>query len=97
MTALEDNLTADERDVWKCWQVELHHPKAVLTRDRLKLIRKWLPAYGVERLQAAILGCKRSPHHMGQNDRHQVYDSLELILRDAKHIEEFEAKSRGAA
>lgn len=93
----DDSLTVDERDVWRCWRVECRHPRAVLTADRLKLIRKWLPVYGVERLQAAILGCARSPHHQGQNDRNTRYDSLELILRDAKHIEMFEGINRGAA
>lgn len=90
-------LTDDERDVWECWRAECRHPKAVLTGERLKLIRRWLPVYGVERLQRAIVGCSKSPHHQGQNDRHTRYDSLELILRDAKHIEMFEGMARGAA
>lgn len=87
---LEETLTTDELDVWECWRVECRHPKAVLTRARLKLIRQWLPVYGVTRLQRAIRGCSRSPHHQGKNDRNTRYDSLELILRDAKHIEDFE-------
>ena len=87
---LEETLTTDELDVWECWRVECRHPKAVLTRARLKLIRQWLPVYGVARLQRAIRGCSRSPHHQGKNDRHTRFDSLELILRDAQHIESFE-------
>jgi hypothetical protein len=31
---------------------------------------------------------------MGDNDRGKRYDALELILRDAKHIEDFEALYR---
>ncbi len=30
-----------------------------------------------------------SPHHRGQNDRGQPYCDLELLLRDAAHIERF--------
>jgi hypothetical protein len=70
------------------------HPKAVCTPDRRRLIQRWLPAYGVERLQAAISGCAKSRWHMGDNDRGKRYDALELILRDAKHIEDFEALYR---
>ena len=88
---LAEVLTDDEFDVFEHWRQRLNHPKAVATKERKRLIAKWLPAYGKVRLQAAIDGCARSPHHMGQNDRHTRYDSLELILRDAKHIEDFEA------
>lgn len=91
----EDRITQDETDVWQHWKHVMAHPKAVLTKDRLKLIRRWLPVYGVERLQAAVDGCRRSPHHRGLNDRGTVYDDLELILRDAKHIEMFENMPRG--
>lgn len=94
--ALEEKLTDDEFQVFEHWRQTLEHPRAVASKERKRLIAKWLPVYGVARLQAAIVGCSRSPHHMGQNDRHQRYDSLELILRDAKHIEDFE-RLAGAA
>lgn len=87
---LHGDLTDDEWDVFEHWRVTLDHPKAVPTKERKRLIAKWLPIYGRMRLRAAIDGCSRSAHHMGQNDRHTRYDSLELILRDAKHIEFFE-------
>lgn len=88
--ALEDKLTEDEWQVFTHWRETLGHPRAVASPERKRLIAKWLPVYGVERLQRAISGVRKSPHHMGQNDRHTRYDSLELILRDSKHIEEFE-------
>ena len=37
----------------------------------------------------AILGCSRSVWHMGQNDRHRKFNGLDLILRDAEHIDMF--------
>lgn len=83
----------DERDVFEHWRVACNHPEAVPTTARRKLIAKWLRLYSVERLQAAIDGCARSPFHQGQNDRNKRYDSLELILRDAQHIEDFESQA----
>jgi hypothetical protein len=91
---LSDELTDDEYDVWEHWRRVMNHPKAVCTPDRRKLIQRWLPVYGVERLQAAISGCAKSRWHMGDNDRGKRYDALELILRDARHIEDFEALYR---
>jgi hypothetical protein len=38
-------------------------------------------------LRASISGYRNSPHHMGQNERRTVYDDIELLLRDATHIE----------
>jgi hypothetical protein len=93
---LEAALTDDEFDVFEHWRVTLDHPKAKPTPERKRLIAKWLKVYSREDLRAAIEGCRRSPHHMGQNDRHTKYDSLELILRDAKHIESFMGMTEAA-
>lgn len=84
-------------DVWECWRQECRHPRAVLTRTRRRLIEARLKDYPAGRLQAAILGCSRSPWHRGENERRIRYDSLELILRDAEHIERFESMHKGAA
>lgn len=86
---LEDKLTDAEFQVFEHWRVTLKHQRAKATPERKRLIAKALKAYTVEELQQAITGVTRSPHHMGQNDRHTRYDDLELILRDAKHIEGF--------
>lgn len=91
---LEESLDAStEFQVWEHWRTVLKHPRARLDEKRRKLIALRLKDYSVEELQAAIAGCAKSPHHMGQNDRHQVYDDIELILRDAKHIEMFMDKA----
>lgn len=87
--ALEDKLTDDEFSVFEHWRVVLNHPRAKPTPERKRLIGKWLKIYTLFELQAAITGCSRSPYHMGENDRHTKYDDLELILRDAQHIERF--------
>lgn len=86
--ALEDNLTDDEFQVFEHWRV-LRHPKAKATPERKRLIAKALKVYSVADLQLAITGVTKSPHHMGENGTRTVYDDIELILRDAKHIESF--------
>ena len=47
--------------------------------------------YSVEDLLRAIEGCSRTPHNMGQNDRGERFDDLELICRDAAHVDRFRA------
>lgn len=64
-------------------------PKPVLTVKRRSLIQKAIDTYGVEMCLQAVDGCKRSPWHQGENPTGKRYDSIELILRDAEHIEMF--------
>lgn len=95
--ALEDRLTDAEFQVFEHWRQTLRHPKAKATPERKRLLAKALRTYTVEDLQKAITGCSRSPHHMGENDRRTVYDDLELIIRDAKHVESFMRLAEGVA
>ena len=44
-------------------------------------------------LMAAVDGCAKTPHNMGQNDRGERYDDLELICRDAAHVDRFRANA----
>lgn len=94
---LLDELTEDEFQVFQHWRLHCEHPKAVATKERKKLIAKWLKVYSVLELQRAIEGCAGSPFHRGVNDRQTRYDSLELILRDAQKIEGFKARRQGDA
>jgi hypothetical protein len=76
--------------VFTFWQVTLGHTKAHLTVERRKKISERLVAgYSVEDIQTAILGCKASPHHQGQNDQGKIYDDLELICRSDTQLEKF--------
>ena len=76
--------------VFAYWQEVMHHPKAKLDRKRRQKIRDRLAdGYSTDDLMQAIDGCKRSPHHMGDNDRATVYDDIELICRDAPHVDKF--------
>lgn len=92
----EDRLTDDEYAVFEHWRVVMNHPKAVATPKRKRVIADALKHYPVAALQDAIDGCARSAWHMGENDRHTRFDSLELILRDAKNIESFQERARVA-
>lgn len=73
--------------VFAHWRQTHNHPRAVLDAKRRKLIRTRLVEYSESDLCQAISGYRNSPHHMGQNDASTVYDAIELMLRDAKHIE----------
>lgn len=53
--------------------------KARLANDR----------FTVADLLNAVDGCHRSPFHQGENDRGKKYDTLELIVRDAGHVQSF--------
>lgn len=73
--------------VFDHWRDIHRKPRAQLDAKRRKLIRGALGAYSEADLCQAISGYLNSPHHMGQNDRATVYDSIELLLRDAEHID----------
>jgi len=63
---------------------------AKLTKERDKAVRSMLKTgYCTEDIKRAIDGCKRSAWHQGDNDRHAIYDDLELICRTGKNLEKF--------
>lgn len=76
-------------EVFEFWKTAMSHPRAKVDDKRKKLIRKALKLYELSDLKDAIIGCTLSPYHMGHNDVKTRYDSLELILRDASHIDRF--------
>lgn len=60
------------------------------TKQRRALIKRRLEdGFSVEELCAAVQGWKHSPWHCGHNPGNKMYHSIELILRDANHIETF--------
>lgn len=77
----------DVTAVFDHWRKTHNHPQSALGEKRVKVIRVALRSYSAEQLCRAIDGYKKSPHHMGQNDRKTVYDDIELFLRDEKHID----------
>ena len=85
--ALPRNLT--ER-VFEYWQKRLFHPQSKLSdKRRRRIVQAYKAGFTEDDMRQAIDGCVKTPHNMGQNETGQVYDDLELILRDVEHIERF--------
>jgi hypothetical protein len=76
--------TEDELQVFSTWQSKLDHPKAKLDTKRITKIRSALTSHGLDLCLKAIGGVASSPWH-----RENKQDDLELILRDASHIEKY--------
>lgn len=74
--------------VFDAWVESTGKHKAVLDNKRQKIITARLDQFTVDDLVLAVQGWKNSPFHRGENERHKVYNDLELFLRDAKHVEE---------
>lgn len=60
-----------------------------LDHKRRRLIVQALKAYPLDDVLDAVRGWKRSKFHRGENAMGRVYNDLELLLRDAAHIEGF--------
>lgn len=66
------------------------HPKPLPTSKEWRQIKARLAeGYTVDDLKDAIRGCHKSPFHAGENDRGKAFQSLELIVRDASHVQSF--------
>lgn len=71
-----------------------HHPRAHRKPNskskEWKLIKARLAeGFSSEELCLAVDGCHKSAWHMGENERQRKYDSLELIVRDGSHVQQF--------
>ncbi len=74
-------------EVWEHYRSTVA-PRSVLTPARRALVARALKSYSVADLKRTIDGYAKSPHHNGENDRGTKYLSLELFLRDARHVEQ---------
>ena len=91
----ESNLSASTQ-VFQYWQSVMNHPRAKLDRKRKGKIKQALKlGYDVPELKQAIDGCAKTPFNMGKNDNGQLYNDIELILRDATHIDRFINNAKG--
>ena len=79
-----------EDEVFAYWQQVMNKPRSKMDAKRLKAIRGRLKdGYTVQDLKDAILGCSLSRFHRGENDRRRAYQDIELICRDANHVDQF--------
>jgi hypothetical protein len=77
-------------EIFEFWRVRMGHTRARLDQKRRSKIRQRLcDGYKLQDIIDAIEGCALSTFHMGQNDRSTVYNDIELICRDAKHVDQF--------
>jgi len=76
--------------VFSYWKEKLKHPQAQLGGKRKVIIAARIKeGYTIDALKEAIDGCSKSQYHQGKNDSNMVYDSIELICRDAEHVDRF--------
>lgn len=89
-TSKSSTVMPEVREVFEHWKLHTgRNGRTKLDAKRTKVIKKALVDYPKADLLAAVRGWKYSPHHCGENDSGKVYNDLELLLRDAKHIEAF--------
>lgn len=85
---------SDVEVVFEAWKTTMGHPKAQLDAKRERAVKARLKdGYSVDDLKQAIKGCSLTPHNMGQNERGERYDGLELICRDTEHVDRFMANA----
>ncbi|MBF0589278.1 MAG: hypothetical protein HQL53_09125 [Magnetococcales bacterium] len=94
VTIPDENRTEENKDlcrmVFDRWREVHGHPRAKLDQKRRRKIQAAIKlGYTKRDLMDAVEGAKRSRFHQGENDRGTTYDKLELILRDADHIDQF--------
>lgn len=77
-------------EVFDFWREQLSNARSRLDDKRRKaILARFRDGYTVEDLQLAVMGCKASEFHNGANDRGRRYVSIELICRDADHVDSF--------
>jgi hypothetical protein len=76
-------------EIFAYWQRIMKSPKSVLDEKRRRSIKSALKNYSAADVCIAIRGCSRTPYNMGDNPSKTRYNGLQLILRDAEHIERF--------
>lgn len=78
------------RTVFDAWIISTGRTgRTQLDHKRKRLIANALKAYPLQDVLDAVEGWKRSKWHRGENPNGTLYNDLELLLRDAKHIEAF--------
>jgi hypothetical protein len=75
--------------VFDAWRESTGKHRAKLDDKRLRRIKSALRSYSLADVLDAVRGWQHSPHHRGENEQGTVYNELDLLLRDAAHIEQF--------
>ncbi len=88
----KEEAAAQAKSVFEYWRSKFgKNGRTIFDARRKRAVQNQLKAgRTLEDLKLAIDGCKASHWHQGENKEHKVHDDLELICRDAKHVEEFQ-------
>jgi uncharacterized phage protein (TIGR02220 family) len=90
LSGKEGELASKVMQVFVYWQEVMKHSHSILTKKRKGKIRARLEEkFTVEQLKCAIDGCFATDFNMGRSDDGRVFDDIELICRDAEHVERF--------
>lgn len=77
------------REVFDFWVSTFKKRVSALDHKRYVAIGNAIHLFGIDNCKDAIRGCTYSDFHMGRNNARKVYNEIELILRDAEHVERF--------
>jgi hypothetical protein len=84
------DLNQQVQQLFEHWKARTAHAHAQLDPKRKTVIETALnQGYSVNELSQAVDGCCQTPFNMGDNERGQRYDGLQVILRDADQIDRF--------
>lgn len=78
-------------EIFAYWQKVMDSPRSQLDDKRRKTIKAALKLYEPRQLCEAILGCTKSDFHMARGEYlgRNKHIGIDLILRDAEHIDKF--------
>lgn len=85
-------LPGDVQRVFNHWVAKTWSGKGVtprLTEKRRRLLQRCIKEYGLQAAMAVTDGALTSDWHVGANPGGKRYLSIELLYRDAEHIERF--------
>lgn len=95
-STVELGSTGEARQIFDAWAESTQRTtRTVFDSKRRAVINKALKTFPTADLLDAVQGWQHSPHHRGENPAGTVYNDLELLLRDAQHIEKFRDLQRG--
>lgn len=90
LTALErEKILNESRRVLEFWAREFNKTPRFALGDRKKIVERLLMSFTEQDCKDAILGCKSSSFHMGENEDGYVYNSIELIFRNDQNTNRF--------
>lgn len=76
------------KKIFDYWKKVMNYPNAIYDSQRNRQIQNALSiGFSPQQLCQAIKGCSVTPFNMGENDRGEKYNGLDVILKSAEQIE----------